>query len=183
MLDNSNFYYGLGFLCGFVAVAIAGLIISIVRKKKNKENTQPYYDERQNIARGKSYQSGFFTMVGYYLVYAILDVFGITWCENFVGVILGILIGVGVFAVIAINNDAYFALNSKKKQLIGLFVFIIICQIAGSIGNIINNEFIINNKLSLNSINLFVAVLFIIILIAIFVHDRHLKQEELVETE
>ncbi len=79
------------------------------------------FDERQEALRGKGFRLSFYVMLGYLLWIFLVDTMGFVRPEFYaVLYTLGLLIGVLVYAVYAIWNDCYFALNERKSTSIGI---------------------------------------------------------------
>ncbi len=179
MSDTHSLDYTLGVIAGMLFAMIFAVIVTAVHKKRNKQ--KPYYDERQQIARGKAYEIGFFTLMFYFIVYGFVDTLGVVWCENFVGIFIGILIAIAVFVVTAIRKDAYIRINENIKSFLILGAVIVVIEAVCTVMNFIDGTFLENGKLSTSSIAMFVGILWLVILIALLVHNRKLKKEEAVE--
>ncbi len=114
--------YVLGFLCGLLAVAVIGLLLRFIFRKKpgffgNK------YDERQMAVQGVGYKYGFYAL----LIALVLG--GVI--ENFAGrqlmtlmsfAVVCLWVGLTVFIAYCIRFDAYIAINAKRKPLLIAFV-------------------------------------------------------------
>lgn len=171
-----NRAYVLGIICGTVFVLIFVLITYITNKKRG----ECQFDERQILARGKAFKAGFFTMISYFMVYGILDIFEIQWCQNFVGIMLGIFLGITVFAVVATHKDAYIAMNEKLSRLIVLGIFVIVSNLIVAVDNLNDGKMIVNGMLTNYSLNLFIAIIWTVLLV---VQILHIIKQKAVERE
>ena len=86
------------------------LICALAKSAPQKEKKQRF-DERQIIAQGTAYKAAFWTMLIYYMLYAsISGAAGIVWCDHFLGMFLGVIVGATVFALICVFGTLIFAL-------------------------------------------------------------------------
>lgn len=124
-----NISYRIGVFCGiFFGVVIIGIITRLCRKDKKLWSV---YDERQQIARGKAYKYGFFTFL-FELVYLMVIAPTLTaYISMNIQCFLALVIGVLVYAIYCILNEAYFGVNDTMTKwslmfgLIGAFNLII----------------------------------------------------------
>ena len=98
-----------------VAVLLVILMAVLFRKQGGVGFGRAKYDERQLLARGKAYRAGFFTVLIYELLYAFGDLMELRWTVPFTGVMIGLFLGIAVFGVVAICQDAYLSLNEKPR--------------------------------------------------------------------
>ena len=174
--------YVAGVIAGVLAgVAVVALMCVIARKKGKVRFGKCAYDERQQFARGKAFQAGFFTILIYEVVYAIVDAAGVKWCENLTGILLGLFLGVTVFAVVAITRDAYIKINERPNSWMGIWVVMILLNLFCGVRQAIQGELFENGMLTEQWMNWMCAVMFIVILIAQLTHNRKLRREELEE--
>lgn len=112
--------YVVGFITGIAAVAIMYFILSKIAKKKGKNVD---YDERQNIARGKAFKTGFKAFALCEII-AMCNEIGIGLHVMDSGVLhfVILLIGLSAFCIKVIWSDAYF-LDSEKKKVWGFVMF------------------------------------------------------------
>ena len=95
-----NISYVLGFAIGLIIVLAIALII---RKTAKKKGWSDDFDERQQIARGKAFQTGFFAMLG--------------------------SLGISICITVAMGNVKYTPLYVCSVLLIVLFIGILSCTI------------------------------------------------------
>ena len=102
----------------FSIIAVLFLIV-IIRALRKAATNPTKYDERQILMRGKAYQIGFMTILGLNVSFIFFSVFfdamityGYLW--NCVSMIIGLT----VFAVYSICNDAFFSLKEDVDSYI-----------------------------------------------------------------
>lgn len=166
--------YALGLVFG---VAVACAVVALLFKKKLLDMT---FDERQELARGKAFQYGFFTLVGCVLLYGTLDGAGLHWCDTLTGSVLCVCVALGVFAVTCILNDAYLSLKEKPRKVMTCFVLLTVLNLAIGAINVMNGTVVEDGGLAPGSVNLIVGVTTLVIL-AVYVVNYLLAQQE--ETE
>ena len=169
-------------ICVTVFVAIylfwCGILIAAAAKSKPKKKKQ-VFDERQIAAQGMAYKWAFWTMFGYYLLYAtICGAMEIVWCDPFLGAFLGVIVGATVFALICVFRDAYFRPDQSRKSEI--VVINIICFSQGLIGlmNLFDGTVIEDGVLSSESLQLFMLLMGLVLDAAFIVKHRMEKREE-----
>lgn len=155
-----------------LAVIFFCLLTIVGRKAKNAEN---HYDERQLVERGRAYKLAFFTLLIYNVIYGCVDGFGTKWCEPSVGMLVGVFLGVTVFACAAICSDAFGGIHNNTRSIILLWVLIIVVQLICFVLDCVDGVVIENGVLTIHFISLVNAVCFIIILAVYFVHHRKEK--------
>ena len=101
----------LSLLMVLIILGASGVLAFLERKVSGKP-----YDERQEIARGKAAQGGFFSMalflVAMILIQGVVD----TGISNELVIWMGIYLGIGVYSTVAIWQDAYVALTHSYEQ-------------------------------------------------------------------
>lgn len=118
---NSKAYIA-GFLCGLLAVALAGIIIHRIYKKKYGVSGNEY-DERQKAIRGTAYQYAYLTLLCVLVLGSLAEVMlGFSWTTLFPFTMLGMWISICVFVGYCVMKDAYFTLRSKRKAFILIFL-------------------------------------------------------------
>lgn len=114
--------YHAGLLFGLLTGILIGAAVLVLLFKKKVLSME--FDERQERARGKAFQYGFFTLMICLYVYGVSEMALGRWCDALAGVTLCIAIGVGVFAVTCILRDAYLSLKEKPRQVMTMFALI-----------------------------------------------------------
>ena len=157
-----NVAYVLGILCG----VLAGLILMAVLLKwmKKDGSSRCRYDERQELVRGRGFKYGFFTMCICNLIYALIAVvFEKPIINICTALIFIIIIGVIVYAVYAVWNDGYLALNENPKRVLIGFTLIGIWNIALFIISFKHGTVIEDHELQPSALNLFSGILLFIV--------------------
>lgn len=161
--------YVLGILCGI----ILGVLVFLLVRVKNPDRRK--YDERQMIGRGKAYQAGFFTLLIADAVCNIWDYVGTLPYDAAYWHFGAILLGIGVFAVTAIHFDAYVGMNDTPKRFIRMGALLTIAMVLSAISNFSR----LNSERSLMVfLNLGVAVLWVVIIAALVIHNRNMAAED-----
>ena len=164
----------------FLAVYFAwcAILICAVAKSKPKKEKKQQFDERQIAAQGTAYQWAFWTMCVYYFLYAVVSgAAEIVWCDQYLGMLLGVLVGVTVFALFCLFRDAYFRPDQSKASAIA--VINIICLSQGMIGltHLSEGTLIENGVLSGDCVQFFFVLMAIILDIGFFIKSRMEKRE------
>ena len=155
------------------------ILIAAVVKSEPKKKKRQVLDERQIAAQGMAYKWAFWTMFGYYLLYAIIcGAMEIVWCDPFLGAFLGVIVGATVFALICVFRDAYFRPDQSRRSEI--IVVNIICFSQGLIGlmNLFDGKVIEDGVLSSESLQLFLLLMGLVLDAAFIVKHRMEKREE-----
>lgn len=114
--------YHAGLLFGLLTGTLVGIAVLVLLFKKKVLNME--FDERQQRARGKAALYGFTTLLVVLYIYGISEIALGRWCDALAGVSLCIAIGLGVFAVTCILNDAYLGLKEKPRQIMTMFALV-----------------------------------------------------------
>ncbi len=158
---NSN-YYKLGILCGVLISIILAVIILWLTKKDRSIKCK--YDERQQAVRGKGFKYGFFTLMFYDLAYGLIDeILGRKYFENSVGMMVGIFLGILVYACYCIWHDGYFSLNENPKGVLIAFAIIAVSNFVIFAVNFTNGTVVENGILTIRCTNLLCGIMFVII--------------------
>lgn len=171
--------YVAGFIVGVLCVALVFTIIGIIWRKKHgtKYGT---YDERQILARGSAYKTGFFILMTYEVLTGMISL-ATGWqlfADEFTGSCIGIIIAATAFAVQCIVKDAYCSLSENAKSVTILFLAIAGLNMAVAVWNIKDGEsFLTDGRLNFHSLNLLVVVMMFVIAIANLVKMQDDKKE------
>ena len=158
-------YYAIGLSVGVVFAVLLCAILRLVQKRKDGNCQKEEYDERQIIARGVAYRNGMFAMFIYNAIYAVLDLSEIVWCETFVGLSIGVMVGAAVYS-----------------SWVTLGVLIVVSNLISGIIAIADHRIIVDGKLATSSISIMVAVLWLAVLVTQIIHNRR-SAAELAEDE
>lgn len=161
-----------------IGVVIGLLVVVIILAvTKTGDDTKNQFDERQELVRGKGFQYGFFTIMISNAVLLFMKAFEISLFSDLqVAMVLSIVIGISVFACYCIWNDGYFALNERRTGLLISFGCCGLSNLLITIGHIIDGDIIKNGTFTFRSTNLFCALLFFVIFIALLA--KHIKDRK-----
>ena len=164
--------YILGSRCG-VAVSVG--IVALLFKKKVLDMT---FDERQERARGKAFQYGFFTLAVCVMVYGVLDSTGLRWCDTLVGCTICMCIGLTVFAITCIVNDAYLSLKEQPKKVMILFAVLTVFNLAIGAVYLTEGGLMKDGILTFRAVNPIIGIMTLVILAVYLVNYLQSQREE-----
>ena len=111
--------HDIGLVLGILTGLGAGLLlVSLLFRKKVLDMT---FDERQERARGKAFQYGFFVLAACVVLYGAADTFLGRWCDTLTGAVLCVCVALTVFAAVCIWKDAYLSLKERPGKVMTLF--------------------------------------------------------------
>ncbi len=160
-----------------VVVGIAfGLLVGVglIALLFHKKVLDMHFDERQERARGKAYQYGFFTLLVCLFAYGVSDLALGRWCDALVGVTICAAAGLGVFAVTCILKDAYLSLREKPRQVMAMFALIAAVNLGLGVIYYISGSLVENGVLTFRAVNPILGAEVLIILI-VYIADRLLR--------
>lgn len=161
--------YLVGILCGLLFGALAYLI------KQKVSNKSCEFDERQMACRGIAFQAGFFTMLLAGMVVALTSWAGFLPGEALPWHVGALLLGVGVFAVVAIRRDAYVGFQERPRK----FFFIgsvFVATLRGNALRLIGTDDPMQQVMQ--ALDGEVAVLWLVIMLALALHLHRGKKEK-----
>ena len=169
----------LGVICvlGAIIGVVFCVILYAVAQKDNgmKQN----YDERQEVNRGRGAKYGLYTMFCLNMVLFLMEAAGMHLPMSAgLALVISTLVGGGVFAVYCVWKEAYYALNQKAN------VFTVIIFVAGVINLVIgikafaDGVAIQENQLTLRSLNLFCAIMVLVVCGALILKKVFKDREE-----
>ena len=153
----------IGIFAGITIALLILLIRIILRGQKNQ------YDERQVAARGIAYKCGFFTLMLCEVLYSVLNALNLRFADDIAGPILGIFPALAVFGSVAVMKDAYFGVNESKSSRI-IWGVVGVLWTAIGVTKIASGEGVADGLLTIDSLQLFLGVTFLIIAAAQIVH-------------
>ncbi len=172
--------YSMGYYLGAGAGVIVGLIlIAVVFKFVRKDGSyRCKYDERQELVRGRGFKYGFLTM----LIYQAGVTFFGNILEGFIELnilsIIGICLGMVVYATYSIWNDGYVAVNENPQRLIIVFGGVSILNLIIGIRNGIEGKICINGIVSYGAINVVCGILLLIIFVEMIMKYVCIKNKD-----
>ena len=161
-----NYHFGmrigltLGMAAGFAVVVL------LVKKKV----LDMHFDERQELARGKAFQYGFFTLLIAAYVYGISDMLLGRWCDVLTGVTLCIALAICVFAITCILKDAYLSLREKPRTIMTFFALLSIINLGFGVMYHISPGLTENGVLTFRAVNPIIGFATLIILVVYVVN-------------
>lgn len=166
-MKGASYYAGLIIGIGLVLI-IVGVIIYANRKKF----IDPKFDEMQVAARGKAFRTGFFSLLAANVIGMFVCGLDIEWLPDAYVLVMSSIIGIAVFCISAIKNDAYFGFNENKKAGLISIGAIGLSNLLIGIVNISVHGIIEDGKLCMAFLNLMMAVLSAVIVIAALIRKR-----------
>lgn len=166
------------FIVFIIAYAIFwGTIICIGIPKEQRAKNKKKYDERQRIEQGRACQYAYITLICYLVACLFLNkVFGIVWCDNTFGLLLGIAFSVSVFLAYCVFQDAYFSINdSKTGAMIGVNAIGLVQLLVG-IEHIVDGSIIQNGMITDNAISLLIFAVILLLDVFVLIRKRLDKQ-------
>ena len=164
-------YYNLGIFAG---IAFALILFYLLKRFGKYE--RPEYDERQVAAQGKCYKYAFFALLASVGSLAILDLFEIApFIDLPNAIFFSIVISAGVFVLTGIHEDCYYGLNDSPRKTMTIGIVIAVANIIPTVSFIIDGEFLQNGK---GFASLLCAVLWIVVIVYTYIHNRGKKTEE-----
>ena len=162
----------LGFLA---AMAVAGLVVG---KLAGKKLGKAEFDERQQLARGKAYKAGFYTLLVGLLAVYLIPIFT-EWQPKDTALLpfAVICIGVTVFACVAVANDAYLGIRQNPRTMLLIMGIVVVCNLLAGFSVIRSADFT-NGITVQNSMNFIIAAMGLIILTALTVRLRMAARDE-----
>ena len=141
------------------------------------------FDERQILEQGKAFKIGFFVMLITVEALIILNFSGLATVVDYpVFYQVAIFLGLLSYVIYCIWHESYFAVNEKSTRVIILFAIIALINLVIGIINIIHGQLIVDGRITFRILNLFCAILFIVIfatmLLKRIVNARESSDEE-----
>ena len=163
-MDN----YHTGLALGVAAGILAGLlIVALLFKKKVLDM---HFDERQERARGKAFQYGFFTLIITAYAYGASDMIFGRWCDALVGVTICLAVSMCVFAVTCILKDAYLSLREKPRTIMTFFALLSIVNLGFGVMYHISPGLTENGLLTYRAVNPIMGTATLVILLVYIVN-------------
>ena len=173
---NANYVaiaIGLGVMMG-----IGGLVI-ILALTKNGDDARSQYDERQQIARGKAYRAGFYTMGLAILVMFVLEMAGVSLpIERSLTYFM--IFVLGGLALIAVNiwNDSYYAMNENPVRFVIIFALIALFELMVGIRYLTTGQMVVNGILTFRAMSFVVVFMLLFVLVMTLIKRLKDKREE-----
>lgn len=166
-------------LGAFVGVFIGLILVGVILKFIRKDNSlKAKYDERQELARGKGYKYGFFTLMIAVACLMILEPVLIKYVESEVLYFGAICIAVFVFGGYCIWNEAYLALNEQTKRTMVCFTILGGINFIGGLVPLFKGHMIEDGKISVYVMNLMCGFMMLGFALVLAVKKFKDKKEE-----
>lgn len=167
--------YHMGVLFGILVgvVAAAGLLAFLFKKKV----LDMHFDERQELARGKAFQYGFFTLMIAVYVYGTSDVIFGRWCDVLTGVTICIAAGICVFAITCILKDAYLSLREKPRTIMTMFALMTLVNLGFGAMYAYSGDLVEDGVLTFRAVNPIIGFATLVILI-VYIVNHLLRSRE-----
>ena len=160
--------YHAGVFFGLMVGLLAGIaFIMFLFKKKVLDM---HFDERQERARGKAFQYGFFTLLIAAYAYGISDVLLGRWCDVLMGVTLCIALALCVFAVTCILKDAYLSLREKPRTVMTMFALLSTINLGFGGMYALSGDLVEDGVLTFRAVNPIIGAAILVILIVYIVN-------------
>lgn len=168
--------YHAGVALGISVGILAGLFaVALLFKKKVLDM---HFDERQERARGKAFQYGFFTFIITTYAYGLSDVILGTWCDVLAGVTLCLAVSLCVFAVTCILKDAYLSLREKPRTVMTMFALLSLINLGFGGMYAYSGDLIEDGVLTFRAVNPIIGFATLVILIVYIVNHLLRSREE-----
>ena len=168
--------YHIGLLAGIAAGLAAGmLVLALLFKKKVLDM---HFDERQERARGKAFQYGFFTLLIAAYAYGVSDMLLGRWCDVLTGVTLCVALAICVFAITCILKDAYLSLREKPRTIMAFFALLSAVNLGLGVMYHISPGLTESGLLTYRAVNPIMGTATLVILIAYTVSCRLRPRDE-----
>ena len=159
-------------------MALLVVIGLVVGKLAGKKLGKAEFDERQQLARGKAYKAGFYTLLaGLLAVYLLPNL--TEWQPKDPALLpfAVICIGVTVFACVAVANDAYLGIRQNPRVMLLVLGIVVAGNLLAGFSAMESAGFA-DGITGENSRNFILAVMGLIILTALTVRLRMAARDE-----
>lgn len=168
--------YVAGVLAGIGSAAVVMAVMAAVRKKQGQPKAE--YDERQMAARGVAYRWAFLTLMLSLAVNTGVEAIWGPWAKPGVAVWMMIFLSVGVFVVVCVRQDAYFAVAQNPRTYLWLFGAVVVLQIPNIIINLRSGGFVEDGLLTWDALSPASGVLFLVLMVCAIVRLRRQREDD-----
>ena len=169
-------HYHLGIFVGISVGLLAGLfVVALLFKKKVLDM---HFDERQELARGKAFQYGFFSLLITSYVYAISDMILGRWCDVPAGITLCLAVSLCVFAITCILKDAYLSLREKPRTVMTMFALMSLINLGFGVMQGVSGDLVEDGVLTFRAMNPIIGTATLVILVVYIVNHLLRSREE-----
>ena len=168
--------YVAGVLVGIGSAAVVIAVMAAVRKKQGRP--KPEYDERQMAARGVAYRWAFLTLMLSLAVNTGVEALWGPWAKPGVSAWMLIFLSVGVFVVVCVRRDAYFAVAQDPKASLWLFGAVVVLQIPNIIITLRSGGFVEDGLLTWDALSPASGALFLVLTVCAIVRLRRQREDD-----
>ena len=168
--------YVAGVLVGIGSAAVVIAVMAAVRKKQGRP--KPEYDERQMAARGVAYRWAFLTLMLSLAVNTGVEAIWGPWAKPGVSAWMLIFLSVGVFVVVCVRQDAYFAVAQDPKASLWLFGAVVVLQIPNIIITLRSGGFVEDGLLTWDALSPASGSLFLVLTVCAIVRLRRQREDD-----
>ncbi|MBQ9674061.1 MAG: hypothetical protein IJV39_05500 [Ruminococcus sp.] len=161
-------------------IVCAAIAIFILLIKKYSMDDSNRYDERQVAMRSKAYKFGFGTVLAYNVLYYLATAifFEKPLMQDGIAPMVGVCLGLVVFAIECIRNDAFFSIRQNPWVYMLLCLIVVLSNGYVSFQNIRDGLLIKDGLMTESCLQPIITVTFLIIIIAIIVKLIFSREEE-----
>lgn len=166
---------GRGYGLRIFGLAVAGLVVG---KLAGKKLGKAEFDERQQLARGKAYKAGFYTLLAGLLAVYLIPIFT-EWQPKDTALMLFavICVGVTVFACVAVTNDAYLGIRQNPRAMLLVLGIVVVGNLTAGF-SVMESVGFADGLAVENSMNFIIAAMGLIILAALAIRLRMAARDE-----
>lgn len=168
--------YVAGVLVGIGSAAVVIAVMAAVRKKQGRP--KPEYDERQMAARGVAYRWAFLTLMLSLAVNTGVEAIWGPWAKPGVSAWMLSFLSVGVFVVVCVRKDAYFAVAQDPKASLWLFGAVVVLQIPNIIITLRSGGFVEDGLLTWDALSPASGALFLVLTVCAIVRLRRQREDD-----
>lgn len=163
------------FLGFMAAMAVAGLVVG---KLAGKKLGKAEFDERQQLARGKAYKAGFYTLLAGLLAVYLIPIFT-EWQPKDTALLpfAVICVGVTVFACVAVANDVYLGIRQNPRAMLLVLGIVVVGNLTAGF-SVMESVGFADGLAVENSMNFIIAAMGLIILAALAIRLRMAARDE-----
>ena len=148
------------------------------RQAGGKKLGKAEFDERQQLARGKAYKAGFYTLLVGLLAVYLIPIFT-EWQPKDTALLpfAVICVGVTVFACVAVANDAYLGIRQNPRAMLLVLGIVVVGNLTAGF-SVMESVGFADGLTVENSMNFIIAAMGLIILAALAIRLRMAARDE-----
>ena len=166
---------GRGYGLRIFGLYVAGLVVG---KLAGKKLGKAEFDERQQLARGKAYKAGFYTLLVGLLAVHLIPIFT-EWQPKDTALLpfAVICVGVTVFACVAVANDAYLGIRQNPRAMLLVLGIVVVGNLTAGF-SVMESVGFADGLAVENSMNFIIAAMGLILLAALAIRLRMAARDE-----